>query len=74
MGVAILIWMVGFLLIIMARSDVSRFIGLFLAIEGTVFWAVIKIVTHVRLCMYWILRDADRRLKRELRASEAADL
>jgi hypothetical protein len=36
-------------------------LGLFVAIDGAIAWAVIKIVVHVRLAMYWIIWDSQNR-------------
>jgi hypothetical protein len=36
-------------------------LGLFIAVDGAIAWAVIKIVTHVRLAMYWIIWDSHHR-------------
>jgi drug/metabolite transporter (DMT)-like permease len=36
-------------------------LGLFIAIDGAIAWAVVKIVVHVRLAMYWILWDSQNR-------------
>jgi hypothetical protein len=36
-------------------------LGLFVAVDGTIAWAVVKIVVHVRLAMYWIIWDSQNR-------------
>jgi hypothetical protein len=40
-------------------------LGLFIAIDGAISWAVVKIVVHVRLAMYWIIWDSQNRKKDE---------
>jgi hypothetical protein len=36
-------------------------LGLFIAVDGAIAWAVVKIVVHVRLAMYWIIWDSQNR-------------
>lgn len=51
-----------------------RLLGLFVAVEGVVSSATVKLWVHIRLTMYWTLWERHQRLERELRQSEAADL
>jgi hypothetical protein len=36
-------------------------LGLFIAVDGAIAWAVVKIVVHIRLAVYWILWDSHHR-------------
>jgi len=76
MGVSTLVWLAGFVTILTAArgQQAALFVGLFLAVEGAIMWGVIKVVTHVRLCMYRVLWEARQQARRELLSSEAADL
>ena len=65
---------IGIVILAPANSLKMHAIGLLIAVEGMFWWAIIKIVVHVRLAMYWILWDSQNRLGQELRESEAADL
>jgi hypothetical protein len=38
-------------------------LGLFIAVDGAIAWAVVKIVVHIRLAMYWIIWDSQNRNK-----------
>ncbi len=38
-------------------------LGLFIAVDGAIAWAVVKIVVHIRLAMYWIIWDSQNREK-----------
>ncbi len=40
-------------------------LGLFLALDGAISWAVIKVWVHVRLAMYWVIWDAQKRQNKE---------
>lgn len=51
-----------------------QLLGLAIAIEGTIWWAVIKIVTHVRLIFFGILWDSRNRYKDEMNKISSTDL
>lgn len=55
--------LVGVITMLSAPSDASKtmFLGLFLAIDAAIAWAVIKIWVHIRLAMYWVIWDAHHR-------------
>lgn len=74
--ICILWGFLGMLIILIApqNSLKAHFWGLLLILEGSFLWAVIKIVAHIRLAMYWILWDSQNRIAAELRQSQAADL
>ena len=41
------------------QGDLRRMLlGLFMAVDGAIFWAVLKVVVHVRLAMYRTLWEA----------------
>jgi hypothetical protein len=48
--------------------------GVFLAIDGCISIAVIKIWAHIKLSMYRIIWDRQNRLEAELKESQAQDL
>ena len=66
----------GWAMILSAPSNdiKAHAIGLFLAVDGMIGVATIKIWVHIRLCMFWTLWLEQNRLEEEMRRSEAADL
>ena len=49
-------------------------LGVFLAIDGIIQIALIKIWAHIKLSMYRIIWDSQNRIEAEIRKSEAEDL
>ncbi len=64
--------LVGVSVMLSAPPDALKqmFLGLFLAIDGAISWAVIKIWVHVRLAMYWIIWDTQNRQRQQIVAHE----
>ncbi len=62
---------IGIITMLSAPSDAFKqtALGLFVAVDGAISWAVIKVWVHVRLGMYWILWDAQKRQDREPQAA-----
>jgi hypothetical protein len=48
--------------------------GLFLALAGIVYVAIVKIWAHIRLHTYFLIWESKNRIEAEIRKSEAADL
>jgi len=73
---SVCVFLIGFMILYFApRGDVkSQLIGLFIAIDGGLYWVVIKIWVNIRLAMYWTIWDAQNRAEQEMRKLEAADL
>ncbi len=61
----------GVIVMLCAPSDALKqmFLGLFLALDGAISWAVIKIWVHIRLAMYWVIWDAQNRQRKEIKAA-----
>jgi len=49
-------------------------IGLFLALDGCINVAIIKIWAHIRLAFYWNIWDRQNRIESEIKKLEAEDL
>jgi hypothetical protein len=76
MAFSILVFLFGFAILVFAPSgDIkSQLIGLFIAVDGGFYWAVIKIWVHIRLATYRVIWDSQNRAAEEMRKLEAADL
>jgi len=76
MAFSILVFLFGFMILVFApgRDMKSQLIGLFIAIDGGLYWVVIKIWVHIRLATYRIIWDAQNRTAEEMRKLGAADL
>ena len=61
----------GIVVILSAPSGALKqmVLGLFLAVDGAISWAVIKAWVHVRLGMYWIIWDAQKRQSKETQSA-----
>jgi predicted exporter len=56
-------------------NDLKRMLlGLFVAVDGVVACALVKIWAHIRLAQYWIIWDSQNRLEAEINKSLAEDL
>ena len=66
MVVTIVLVFVGLGIMLSAPSDNLKqmLLGLFIAIDGAISWAVVKIWVHIRLAMYWIIWDSQNRQKK----------
>ena len=73
-SIGIMIWGIVAITIAPANNLKSHLFGLFLAIDGVICIAVIKIWVHIRLAMYYTIWDRENRLKAEINKSEAQDL
>ena len=65
---------VGIILGAPSNNIKQHSIGLFLAIDGCISIAVMKIWAQIVLCMYRIIWDNQNRIKAEIQKSEAQDL
>jgi hypothetical protein len=76
LGVATSTGLLGLALIFLAPEGSLKlhFIGLWLLLEGGFMWTAVKVVTHVRLAMYWIIWDRRNRQAAERFTVEAHDL
>jgi hypothetical protein len=63
--ICIAVELIGLAIMLTAPADSLRglLLGLFIAVNGVVAWAVVKIVVHTRLAMYWIIWDSQNRAR-----------
>lgn len=73
-SVLIALWGILIIFLVPANNLKALFLGLFLAIEGTIQISLIKIWAHIKLSMYRIIWDNKNRIEAEIRKSEAEDL
>lgn len=61
--ISVVVALLGLAIMLNAPADSLKqmFLGLFIAVDGAIAWAVVKIVVHVRLAMYWIIWDSHNR-------------
>ena len=74
LSVIIALWGIGIMILVPADNLKALFLGLFLAIDGSLQVTLIKIWAHIKLSMYRIIWDSQNRIENEIRKSEAADL
>ena len=76
LSLSVFICVLGILIMILVPANNSKalFLGLFLAIDGLIQIALIKIWAHIKLSMYRIIWDGKNRIEAEIRKSEAEDL
>ena len=74
LSVGIALWGILIMILVPANNTKALFLGLFLAIDGTIQISLIKIWVHVKLSMYRIIWDSKNRIEAEIRKSEAEDL
>ena len=74
LSVAIALWGVLIIILVPASDIKALFLGLFLAIDGTIQITLIKIWAHIKLSMFRIIWDSKNRIEAEIKKSEAADI
>jgi len=70
----ICLWGIFIMILVPADNLKALFLGLFLAIDGAVQIALIKIWAHIKLSMYRIIWDRNNRIEGEIKKLEAEDL
>ena len=73
---SVIFLVLGITIVLVAPADSFKLhcIGLFLAIDGCINVALLKIWAHIRLAMYRILWDRENRIKAEMNKLDAEDL
>ena len=74
LSVFIAIWGILIMIIVPANNLKALFLGLFLAIDGTIQITLIKMWAHIKLSMYRIIWDSKNRIEVEINKLEAEDL
>ena len=74
LSVFIAIWGVSIMISAPTNNSKDVFFGLFLAIDGVIQIALIKIWAHIKLSMLRIIWDSQNRIEAEIRKSQAQDL
>ena len=73
-GIGISLWGLAVMSFAPPGEIKAMLFGLFLALDGIIAVATLKIVTHVRLTRYWIVWDYRNRLDAEMKKSQVDDL
>ena len=74
LSVIIALWGVLIMILVPARYTKALFLGLFLAIDGTIQITLIKVWAYIKLSMYRIIWDSRNRIEAEINKLEAEDL
>ena len=68
------VWGIMIMILVPANNIKALLLGLFLAIDGSIQIALIKIWAHIKLSMFRIMWDSQNRLEAEMNKMEAKDL
>ena len=74
LSVFIALWGILIMILVPANNLKALFLGLFLAIDGTIQITLIKMWAHIKLSMYRIIWDSKNRIEAEINKLEAEDL
>ena len=74
LSVVITLWGILIMILVPANNFKALFLGLFLAIDGSMQIILIKIWAHIKLSMYFTIWDRKNWIESEIRKSEAADI
>jgi len=75
MGVSMIIFLLGLALLFGPSSNsTQKLFGVFFALEGSIQIAILKLYVHIRLAMYRIMWDNQKRIEMEIKKSELQDM